>query len=44
MTLQENSYEEFLKKRKNVVVLDVTPLDSCKNWRFAGTYRLHFQG
>jgi hypothetical protein len=26
---------------KNSVVLEVTQLDSCKNRRFGGTYRLH---
>jgi hypothetical protein len=29
---------------KNAVFWDVTPYGSCKNWRFAGTYRLHHDG
>jgi hypothetical protein len=29
---------------KNGVFWDVTPCGSCKNRRFEGTYRLHYQG
>jgi hypothetical protein len=29
---------------KNVVFWDVTPFSSCKNKRFGGAYRLHYQG
>jgi hypothetical protein len=29
---------------KNAVFCDVTPYGSCKNRRFGGTYRLHYQG
>jgi hypothetical protein len=29
---------------KNVVFLDVTPCDSCKNRSLGGTYSLHHQG
>jgi hypothetical protein len=28
---------------KNAVLCDVTPCGSCKNERFGGTYRLHYQ-
>jgi hypothetical protein len=29
---------------KNAVFWDITPCVSCKNRRFGGTYRLHYQG
>jgi hypothetical protein len=29
---------------KNAVFWGVTPCGSCKNRRFGGTYRLHYQG
>jgi hypothetical protein len=30
-------------KIKNTVFWDVTPCESCKNRRFGGKYRLHYQ-